>query len=106
MRLDGSPWQSKASKQQGKRLIGGQPGHTTHERKPFGPDEVSRVVECKLTAEETRGLRPLQRWRVVQQVELVERPFVITEYRVPLYRERRTGQIVTVSLPPEVAAAG
>jgi transposase len=49
-----------ASRHRGKQSIGGQPGHVKHERKPFGPDEVDRIVECELTAEETRGLRPLQ----------------------------------------------
>jgi transposase len=100
------PPKPEASQRRGKRSIGGQPGHAKHERRPFGPDEVDRIVEYELTTEEARGLRPLQRWRVVQQVELVERPFVITEYRARQYRDRRTGQIVTAALPPEVAAAG
>lgn len=67
---------------------------------------MDRVVECELTAEEAQGLRPLQQWRVVQQVELVEKPFVVTEYRARQYRDRRTGQILTAALPVEVAAAG
>ena len=95
-----------AAKHWGKRSIGGQPGHTKHERKPFGPDEVDRIIECELTAEQARGLRPLQQWRVIHQVELVERPFVITEYRARQYHDRRTGQIITTALPAEVAVAG
>ena len=100
------PPKPDASKHRGKRSIGGQPGHIKHERKPFGPDEVDQIVECELTAEETQGLRPLQQWRVVQQVELVERPFVITEYRARLYRDRRTGRLVAAAFPPDVAATG
>ena len=100
------PPKPEASKHPGKRSIGGQPGHTKNERKPFGPDEVDRVIECELTAEEAQGLRPLQQWRVVQQVELVEKPFLITEYRARQYCDSRTGQIITAALPAEVAAAG
>ncbi len=67
---------------------------------------MDRIVQCELPREEARGLRPLARWHVVQQVELVEKPFVITEYRARRYRDPRTGRIVIASLPPEVAAAG
>lgn len=95
-----------AAKRRGKRSIGGQPEHTKHERKPFPPEDVDRIVEYELPAEEARGLRPLSRWHVVQQVELVENPFVITEYRARRYRDPRTGQIVIAPLPAEVAAAG
>jgi transposase len=100
------PPKPETSKHHGKRSIGGQAGHAKRERKPFGPDEVDRIVECGLTTEEVRGLRPLQRWHLVQQVELVEKPFVITEYRARQYRDRRTGRIITAALPLEVAAAG
>lgn len=59
-----------------------------------------------MPAEAARGLRPLARWHVVQQVELVEKPFVITEYRARRYRDPRTGQIILAPLPAEVTAAG
>jgi transposase len=96
------------AERQGKRKQsrGGQPGHAKHQRKPFGPEEVDRVIECELPAEDARGLRPLQRWQIVQQVELVEKPFVITEYRARLYRDPRTGETVVAPLPAAVWAAG
>lgn len=97
---------NRDAKHRGKRSIGGQPGHTKHERKPFGPGEVDQIVECELPAKEARGLRPLARWHIVQQVELVKKPFLITEYRARRYRDPRTGQIVIAPLPAEVAAAG
>jgi transposase len=100
------PPKPEASKHRGKRSIGGQPGHGKHERKPFDPEEVDRIVECELPAEETQGLQPLPHWRIIQQVELLERPFVITEYRARQYRNLRTGQIITAALPPDVAATG
>ena len=101
-----NPPKPAAAKRLGKRSIGGQPGHAKHQRKPFGPDEVDRIVKCELSVEKRQGLRPLQQWRVVQQVELVEKPFVISEYRARLYRDRRTGRIITARLPAEVTAAG
>lgn len=89
-----------------KRSIGGQPGHAKHTRMLFGPEEVDQIVEYELKATDADGLRPLKRWHVVQQVELVEKPFVVTEHRARQYRERRTGEIITAPLPPEVEAAG
>jgi transposase len=100
------PPQPDAAYRRGTRSIGGQPGHAKHERKPFAPEDVDRIVECELPGEEARGLRPLSQWYVVQQVELVEKPFVITEYRAQRYRDPRTGQMVIASLPAEVLAAG
>jgi transposase len=95
-----------AKKRRGKRSIGGQSGHAKHERKAFPPDEVDQVVEYELPREERRGLRPLSRWHVVQQVELATRPFAITEHRARRYRDPRTGQIVITPLPAEVARGG
>jgi transposase len=100
------PPKPETAKRRGKRGKGGQPGHAKHERKPFAPEEVDRIVECELPAEEAQGLQRLSRWHIVQQVELVENPFVITEYRARRYRDPRTGQIVIAPLPAEVAAAG
>ena len=88
----------------GKRRRGGQFGHGKHVRPAFEPEQVDEIIEYEL--EDTTGLRPLQDWRVVQQVELVERPFVVTEHRARRYRCRRTGKIVTAPLPAAVVRAG
>ena len=66
------------------RDIGAQPGHEKHEREPYGPDEVDEVIEyavddCPDCGGHLRGAgRP---GRVLQQVELVERPLWIREHR-------------------------
>lgn len=86
--------------------LGGQPGHAQHTRTPFGPEEVDQIIEYGLKAMDTEGLRPLNHWYVVQQVKLVKKPFVVTEHRARQYAERRTGEIVTAPLPPEIGAAG
>lgn len=87
-----------------RRKRGGQRGHRKHVRPPFTPEEIDEVIEYELG--DTAGLRPLNDWRVIQQIELVDRPFVVTEYRARRYRCERTGKIVTAPLPPEVVRAG
>ncbi len=49
---------------------------------------------------------PLDEFRSVQQVELVEKLFEVTEYLARCYRNRRTGEVIVASLPGEVAKAG
>ena len=92
------------SRHKGKRKRGGQRGHRKHTRPTFRPDQVDEVIEYEL--EDTTGLRPLKNWRVIQQIELVDRPFVVTEHRARRYRCRRTGKIITAPLPTDVVRAG
>jgi len=51
-------------------------------------------------------LIPLDNWHVVQQVELVEHPLIVTAHRAREYRDPVTGQILVAPFPPEVRAAG
>ena len=90
-----------------KRRRGGQPGHERHQRPPYPPEEVdrTRLYECSL-AELGAEWKPLEQFRVMQQVDLVEKPFVVVEHRARLYRSRRTGEIVAAPLPKHVVAAG
>lgn len=89
-----------------RRKQGGQPGHKKHKRKPFDSSEIDRVVEYELPPERPRRLTPLDDWRIIQQVELVDRPFLVTEYRARRYRDERTGRIVTATMPREIVKAG
>jgi len=100
------PRAKPSKKRRGKRRPGGQPGHAKHERKPFGSDEIDQVVEYELTDEDACGLQPLDEWRVLQQVELVERPLIVTEHRARRYLDPRTGRIHTAPLPREIVNAG
>jgi len=68
----------------GSGKIGGQPGHPRHEREPFGPDEIDRVEgldlqECPSCGGRVKraGVAP----RVTQQVELIDKPVEVVEYR-------------------------
>jgi len=88
----------------GKRKIGGQHGHAKHARKPFPAERIDRTIDYELADPEK--LIPLENWHVVQQVELVEHPFIVTEHRAQEYRDPATGRIVIAPFPPEVRAAG
>jgi transposase len=87
-----------------KRRRGGQAGHKRHVRPAFPPEKVDRVVEYQL--DDRPDLEPLDDWQVVQQIELVECPFVVTEHRARRYRSGRTGRIITAPLPLEVQRGG
>ncbi len=98
------PLPKTQKKRKRKRKRGGQFGHRKHTRLAFAPEQIDQHVEHELP--DTAGLEPLDDWRVVQQIELIDRPFVVTEHRARRYRCRRTGKIVTAPLPTEVTAAG
>ena len=91
----------------GNGRIGGQPGHPRHQRPPFAPDQIDQICLHELPPEEVRRrrLRPLDSWHVLQQVELVEKPYVVTEHRVRRYLTP-SGRIVLAPLAPEVRGAG
>jgi len=95
---------AKPDKGKKKRKQGGQKGHAKHERRPFPPEEVDRCFTYEL--EDTQGLEPLDEWRVVQQIELPEKLFIVTEHRARRYRCRRTGRIITAPLPDDVVKPG
>jgi transposase len=88
-----------------KRKIGGQPGHPREERTPFGPDQIDRTIRHELSASRSRGLIPLDEWVVLQQVELAEKLYTVTEHRARKYHDPRTGRIVIAPLPRGVKAA-
>jgi len=92
-------------KRRRKRRGGGQPGHERHTRPLFPPEQVDKTWIYEWTAVPA-GWKPLKRFRVVQQVELVEKPYKITEHRARLYQNLRTGQVLAAALPKEVRRAG
>jgi transposase len=92
-----------------KRTIGGQPGHPRHERPPFRPDQIDQTHLYALEQCPDCGgalhLAP-QPPRVVQQVELVGRPVVVTEHRAPAYWCAHCRKLQRVRLPAEATGAG
>jgi transposase len=90
-----------------KRRRGGQPGHPRHTRPLFSPEQVDHAwtyewAESEMGAE----WEPLDEFRTLQQVELVEKLFEVTEHRARLYRSRTTGELVAAALPEDVRLAG
>ncbi|MEK7756487.1 MAG: DUF6444 domain-containing protein, partial [Planctomycetota bacterium] len=98
-----------ASSKKTKRRIGAQPGHAKHERPPFTPDQIDDVREYRLNRCPDCGgpvsVRP-QEARVVQQVEIVERPVEIVEHRSEACWCRRCRKVVRAPLPAAVRKGG
>ena len=92
-----------------KRAIGGQPGHQKHEREPFDSDQIDDVFEyvisdcpdcgCALKGAPGKG-------RVLQQVELVQRPLRVSEHRALGYWCPRCRVHMEAELPLEVERGG
>lgn len=78
-----------------KRRLGGQPGHPRHDRPAFPPEEVDRV---RIHERDDLGeeWEPLDEFRIVQQVDLIDDPLEVTEHRARRYRHRQAGQIISV----------
>ena len=99
----------KTNSKRTKRKIGGQPGHAKHERPPFSPEQIDDVREYRLNRCPDCGgavsARPKEA-RVVQQVELVERPVEIVEHRAEGCWCRRCKKVVYAPLPVTVQKGG
>lgn len=92
-----------------KRTIGGQPGHHKHEREPFDSDEIDEVFEyvvdgCSDCGGALKGAPG--KGRVFQQVELIQRPFRVSEHRALCYWCPRCRVHMEAELPPEVERGG
>ena len=90
-----------------KRRRGGQPGHTRHTRAPFPPEQVDHTWIYEWPESELApDWEPLDEFRTLQQIELVEKLFEVTEYCARLYRSRTTGHVMAAPLPDHVRLAG
>jgi transposase len=93
----------------GERKKGAQPGHPKRDRAPFPPDQIDEVHMYTLEGCPECGgdLEPSDAApRVIQQVEIVQRPVVIEEHRGKAYWCRRCRKIHYAPLPVEVEKAG
>ena len=93
-----------------RRKIGGQPGHPRHERKLFPPEQVDEWQIHGLNQCPDCGGRDLEVLpepaQVVQQVELLPKPFKVTEHVIQACRCRNCQRIQTGELPAAIAATG
>ncbi len=93
----------------GKRKIGGQPGHKKHERPPFSPEALTAsqtYTACTCPDCGGQGELAKQDARVVQQVELRALPIEITEHRALAYECVACGRVYHAPLPPTVEKGG
>ncbi len=99
----------KADSRKKKRKIGGQPGHAKHEREPFSSEEIDDTrkyeLNCCPDCGSSVSARPKEA-RVVQQVELVEKPVEIIEHRAEGCWCRRCKKVVYAPLPATVRKGG
>jgi len=92
-------------KRTGKRKPGGQKGHPKHERPPFLPDELDDAWEYTLSICPDCGgqLDPGNKApKVVQQVEIVQKPVRVDEHRGLAYWCSRCQKIHYAPFPAEV----
>jgi transposase len=92
-----------------KRKIGAQKGHGQHLRQPFPESQVDKTVELKLKSCPVCG-GELQRTNeppmTHQQIELVDKPFIVIEYQQVEYWCEHCQQYHTAPLPPDIKKAG
>ena len=103
------PPKAPARRGRGKRKIGGQQGHPRHERQPFTPEELNdtrryQLDHCPDCGGKLRAGRAEA--RVVQQVEVMDRPVEIVEHRSEPCWCSRCRKHVYAPLPPAVAKGG
>lgn len=101
---------SQNKNKKGKRRIGGQKGHPKHERPPFTPDQIDERIDHRLRrcpVDSSHRIVPAEhRQRTLQQVELVEKPFVVTEHNAYGIWCQDCHQYHDAPFPSEVVAAG
>jgi len=99
----------KKHKGKGKQRVGAQKGHKQHLRKPFDATEVDKIINLTLEicpdcggALQITGEAPKKH----QQVELIEKPYIVVEYQRPRYFCSQCQCYHEPKLPTEVKRAG
>ena len=93
-----------------RRKIGGQPGHPKHEHPVFTPAQIDQRIPYTLEhcpVDASHRLLPLaDQQKIIQQVELVDQPFVVTEHVAQGYWCAACQCLHYAAFPPEVLAGG
>ena len=93
-----------------RRKIGAQPGHPKHEHPAFTPAQIDRPISyelehCPVDASH-RLVALADQQKLIQQVELVEQPFVVTEHTAQGYWCEGCQCIHYEAFPTAVVAGG
>lgn len=93
-----------------RRKIGAQPGHPKHEHPAFTPAQIDHHISYELEhcpVDPSHCLVPLvDQQKIIQQVELVAQPFVVTEHTAQGYWCEGCQGIHYAAFPTEVVAGG
>ena len=89
-----------------KRKRGGQHGHRKFSRQPFESDQLDEVIEYEFKDKDAEGLKPLDEWFVIQQIELPEKMYKVIEHRARKYLDIVTGKIHIAPMPDEIRKGG
>jgi transposase len=103
------PPKTQPAENAGKRKRGGQPGHPRHERAAFQPEQINDTQvyslgccpDCGGSVQESEA-KP----NIIHQVELVEKPILITEHRAAAFWCPQCQKVHHAPLPDEVTKAG
>ena len=97
----------KISRRLGKRRKrGGQYGHKMFSRQPFEPEQVDEVIEYEFKDKDAEGLKPLDEWFIIQQIELPEKLYKVVEHRARKYLDPATGKVHIAPMPDEIRKGG
>jgi transposase len=88
------------------RKQGGQRGHTKFTRQPFEAEQVDEVIEYEFKDKDAEGLKPLDEWFIIQQVELPKKMYKIVEHRARKYLDPVTGRIHIAPIPDGIRKGG
>jgi len=89
-----------------KRKRGGQYGHRKFSRQPFKPEQVDEVIEYEFKDKDAEGLKPLDEWFIIQQIELPEKMYRVVEHRARKYLDPTTGKMHLAPIPDEIRKGG
>ncbi len=85
---------------------GGQHGHRKFSRQLFEPEQLDEVIEYEFKDKDAKGLKPLDEWLVIQQIELPEKMYKVIEHHARKYLDIATGKIHIAPIPDEIRKGG
>jgi transposase len=89
-----------------KQKRGGQRGHRKFSRQPFEPEQVDEVIEYEFEDKDAEGLKPLDEWFIIQQIELPDKMYRVIEHLARKYLDPSTKQIHIAPIPDEIRKGG
>jgi transposase len=75
-------------------------------RQPFEPEQVDEVIEYEFKDKDAEGLKSLDEWFIIQQIELPEKLYKVVEHRARKYLDPATGKVHIAPMPDEIRKGG